>query len=248
MSTSEMNTATAAVMRQELMRVVAEDSRRPARGRVRLVMVALLVAASAGAGVAVAADLLTTPGDDRVVEVAPAADDTHTGPGVVRFSDPPIGADQLSVHLVCLTPGTFRSDTGFTLTCGPKDIGSTTSWTQPISGDLRSASIATDADARWRLSMSFASVTTTAWGTNESGESYGVPNRTGTPDLVAVTATNGRSGYVRAKDVLGTTPSSPADALQQQAARADSFEVPVFTSDGLTRIGVFLAVKGPATS
>jgi len=98
-----------------------------------------------------------------------------------------------------------------------------------------STTIRTAAVQRWRMVANYAKVTISAWGTNAEGLTYGVVNAHGTPDLVAVTATNGRSGYVYAKDLAEPTPANPSQALQPQHSRAIIIHLPVYQADGKPR-------------
>ena len=64
---------------------------------------------------------------------------------------------------------------------------------------------------------------TTSWGTNASGQTYGVPNKNGTPDLVAVITISYKvQGYVKASDINCASGNyvvhSPAQALAWDAA------------------------------
>ena len=64
---------------------------------------------------------------------------------------------------------------------------------------------------------------TTPWGTNASGQTYGVSNQNGTPDLVAVIIDQGKvQGYVKASDLDSASGNyvvhSPAQALAWDAA------------------------------
>ena len=88
----------------------------------------------------------------------------------------------------------------------------------------------------------------TLLGINAHGQTFGVTGSDqGEPDLIAVGATNGKSGYVYAKDLEdadGTTVqqsfTSPEDALQWQEANAGrTTTIPVYESDGTTTIGEF---------
>lgn len=94
----------------------------------------------------------------------------------------------------------------------------------------------------------------TRLGVNARGETYGAEGGPdGVPDLVAVVgeAPDGSTveGYARAVDLQGFSPdhpgmpSSPEEALEWQRERdekyPDGWEIPVFESDGVTRIGVF---------
>jgi hypothetical protein len=59
--------------------------------------------------------------------------------------------------------------------------------------------------------------------------------------LIAVIATNGKTGYAYAKDLHGgPMPTSPEDAVKN-FNNLPPREVPVFLSDGETKVGVFLA-------
>ena len=83
--------------------------------------------------------------------------------------------------------------------------------------------------------------------TNAKGQTYGSIASAGaasqSPDLVLVVATNGAHGYSFASDLAkaeGSGFASPSDALAWQAAHAGlSTSVPVYKSDGTTRIGEF---------
>lgn len=56
----------------------------------------------------------------------------------------------------------------------------------------------------------------TPLGVNAKGETYGVESpENGTPDLIAVVATNGQSGYAYARDLNGgPMPTSPEDTAK----------------------------------
>jgi hypothetical protein len=77
------------------------------------------------------------------------------------------------------------------------------------------------------------------WKVNAHGQTYGIETETGTPDLVAVIATDGRHGYAYATQLEGPRPTSPADALRQEREDPNGYDVPVYESDGTTRIGHF---------
>jgi hypothetical protein len=92
----------------------------------------------------------------------------------------------------------------------------------------------------------------TPWKTNALGETYGVPNVHGFPDLIAV-GFNDRmgAGFVKSTDMNcamsgGPPPTSPAQALtRQKALDGRSISVPVYKSDGMTKIGIFYVGVGP---
>ncbi len=78
--------------------------------------------------------------------------------------------------------------------------------------------------------------------TNAKGQTYG-PNlpMVEEPDLIKVQATNGKIGYVLRTDLEGPAPTTPQQALSQQAALAGKDQaIPVYESDGTTPIGVLV--------
>ena len=62
-------------------------------------------------------------------------------------------------------------------------------------------------------------------------------NADGEPDLIAVEASNGRTGYVYAEELSGPLPSSPEEAATWTPPPARS--IPVYEADGTTIIGEF---------
>ncbi|MFE4542246.1 hypothetical protein [Arthrobacter sp. NPDC056727] len=82
----------------------------------------------------------------------------------------------------------------------------------------------------------------TEWGINAKGETYGVESsEKGTPDLIAVIASNGVSGYVYAKELAGPAPTNLVDAAKNFSSPRPPREIPVYLSDGQTKVGTFQA-------
>lgn len=83
----------------------------------------------------------------------------------------------------------------------------------------------------------------THWPTNANGQTYGsIENATSSttdPDLVQAIATNGQTGYVYSSQLNPPGPSSPAQALAQQAAQTTPRYISVYAQDGTTVIGQF---------
>lgn len=112
--------------------------------------------------------------------------------------------------------------------------------------------ITTTADARWNLTASYVTAAITSWGINEAGQSYGVINERGEPDLIAVIATNHKRGYVLRTDLEdadGTTAmrrfTSPEDALRWQDENVGVIHlIPVYEEDGSTQVGQFEVGNG----
>jgi hypothetical protein len=80
------------------------------------------------------------------------------------------------------------------------------------------------------------------WPTNARGQTYGSSGQanavTGEPDLIAAIATNGKTGYVLRTDMELPPPANPSEAVARNTAPPRT--IPVYQSDGLTQIGVFI--------
>jgi hypothetical protein len=83
---------------------------------------------------------------------------------------------------------------------------------------------------------------------NAKGQSYGSSALSKTPaddpDLILVVATNGREGYAYSSELNGELPKSPADAARVSAANKGR-AIPVYQSDGVTRVGEFVIGHAP---
>jgi hypothetical protein len=84
--------------------------------------------------------------------------------------------------------------------------------------------ITADQDTEWSVTAEYGSSDATPWGVNANGQSYGVPNEYGVPDLVATLATNGVQGYTLNEEMT--------------AFEGEGF-INVYKSDGTTVIGQF---------
>lgn len=88
-------------------------------------------------------------------------------------------------------------------------------------------------------------------GINALGQTFGdggrVESLEALPDLVGAVATNGKFGFIKKEDFLGTPPASPDDVLKlpsttvdgQKVFKSEQRTVPVYASDGVTVIGEF---------
>lgn len=85
-----------------------------------------------------------------------------------------------------------------------------------------------------------ASLTVQPFERNASGLTYGASGQgarpSDDPDLVLIVATNGRTGYSYRRELDGPEPQSPAEA----ATAPRTWTVPVYLSDGKTRVGDFV--------
>ena len=132
--------------------------------------------------------------------------------------------------------------------CTIKDVDSRPAlYALPLGPGQHSTEIRTSApDVRYRLKATYVNQTATEWAVNENGQTYGVANEQGSPDLVAVIATTGKQGYAYPAD-LNVQPDfkSPEEALAwQEAHQGETFSVPVYDADGKTVIGEFIIGDG----
>lgn len=110
-------------------------------------------------------------------------------------------------------------------------------------GGVVSASLATASGSTHLPAPSRQVVT--HWSTNAHGQTFGsalkAVSPADEPDLIQAIATNGHTGYVYRTALEGDMPTTPAQALAQQAAEEGHDQtVPVYESDGVTQIGVFV--------
>jgi hypothetical protein len=240
-------------LRAELITKVEKAAPARARKRTRLWAGA---AVFAGIGVlggvgATAAGLLVIPGSTQVTPLASPVTETHTGTATVQLGPPPEGTTGIEMQLNCLSPGTFFYSRGASSTCDQDDVGTARDWTRytiPLMPGEESVTIKTSPDASWKITAQYVNTETTQWATNADGDTYGAQNENGSPDMVAVIATNGTRGYVyrtELEDANGTaaikTFKSPEEALAWQEARlGKDFAIPVYDVAGKNVVGEFV--------
>ena len=204
-----------------------------------------------GGAVAVATGLLPLPGGQAVTELGAPITQTHTGSGTVELGPVPSGATNVSVTLRCLSAGTYDFPDGASVTCSAANVGASsgiTTYSLSLTPGEHALTISTAADNRWQLTAQYVNQVTTAWKINANGQTYGVENSQGAPDLIAAIANNGRQGYIEKSEldaVSCTDVASPAEALKcQQAHAGTTTDIPVYDSDGTTVIGQFVMEGG----
>ncbi|MGH3261291.1 MAG: hypothetical protein ACRDNS_04760 [Trebonia sp.] len=203
---------------------------------------AALVLAVTGGGIAYAIEAFTStqPGGDAVSDLAAPVSATGIGTETVKLGARPAGATSIYMAFTGLTAGDFTFADGASGHCDGADVGrrsAQVTYTMTIPPGQDSTRITATTGARWRLLATYVSVTTTAWAVNASGQTYGVQNQRGTPDLIAVTATNHRTGYVYAHQLNPPPPKTIKQALAQNNAAPKTLTV--YESDGKTPIGKF---------
>lgn len=194
------------------------------------------------------ADLL--PGGTRVTHLSEPVTLTETGTATVELGSRPQGATGVGLVLDCLSAGEFTYPDGAGMICDtgaePSDLEDFPSMAYVVDLDAGrdEVEIRATEGATWRLTAAYVSTEVTQWGVNAKGQTYGVENANGSPDLIAVVATNGQLGYAYVSDMNaagGPAPTSPEDALTQQQERlGKTLSVNVYESDGETVIGEFV--------
>ncbi|MFC4241801.1 peptidase M56 family protein [Gryllotalpicola reticulitermitis] len=242
-------------LRRVLVRQVETAPRRRRRSGWRWGIGGLVVAGLLGSGAAFASQLWVQPGADAHTALASPVTATETGTATIRLGARPKGANEVAMEFSPLDAGSyFLGVGGAALIVDPaqdpaSDINSATPYyLQPFQLNAGQTSITittSPSTLHWKATFTWVSARTTPWAVNAAGETYGEQNAKGSPDLIAVTATNGKTGYVYSKqldDVDGTTAAgtftNPQQALQWQKTHHGG-DIPVFTSNGKTKIGVF---------
>jgi hypothetical protein len=238
-------------LRDALEAEVERHRPRMKRRHLGIIVAALAAIALGGAGAATAS-LLAQPGASILTELGTTVEASGSGPRTIELGEAPAGSTGVAIDFSCADPGSFDFGAGGAgMTCSREDVdsGAGRAWGNlPLSVlDGTRFTVGAPEGARWRISLTYVNETVTGWSTNDDGDTFGVINQEGEPDLIAVIATNGVQGYVRADDLAdadGTTASesftSPEDALEwQESMRGETVEIPVYLSDGRTIVGVF---------
>ncbi|NLG21563.1 MAG: hypothetical protein GX555_09080 [Actinomycetales bacterium] len=195
-------------------------------------------------------------GGTRVTHLSEPITTTGTGTVTVQLGEKPEGATGVAMTLDCLSAGEFTYPDGAGLICDDADAGTERIAPEDFEALAYVVSLAKGSEefeirategSSWRLTTSYVSTEVTDWGVNAKGETYGVENIHGSPDLIAVIATNGQHGYAYVADMNAAwpEPTSPEHALELQEERGDEgVSVPVYESDGETVIGEFVIGGG----
>ena len=228
--TTDMQPATSAAIRAELTAIGTRGSglqRRQRRARVTASLIGVAaIAITTSAAALVAAN---TPGSTVTDDLGATTTVTRTGPALVDIGQAPPLANAVIVDITCLsTSGNVMFDTlGGTqsgVSCGIADPGDHMRISDaelPANGTTI-LSVDASPQAKWRAVFHYATSTTSDWGVNANGQTYGVENHKGHPDLVRARADNGQWGYVFWKESV---------EAEQPAT------VNVYKSDGHTVVG-----------
>ena len=255
MTTREMDPVFASALREALIANVEHAPRLRRRWQWRLGIGLFAGSVFVGGAAALAAGVFSLPGAPLDTQLGNIITVTRTGSATVDLGPAPATATNISLTLTCLSVGTFEFPDGSSVTCSPPLSTAAGSYGQstevvPLQPGQHTVTIDTSANASWTLQAIYVNRVTTSWGTNASGQTYGVTNQNGTPDLVAVIIDQGKvQGYVKASDLNCASGNyvvhTPAQALAWDAASKNrNISIPVYESDGRTVIGVFVSDSG----
>lgn len=247
----------AAALRQVLTERVANSGapvspparlRRWWHGLTRRTAIGVIASASiALAGTAAYAIAVTLPGRTVTTPLAAPVTVVRSGVATMELGPRPVGVTSAVVEVSCLTAGRIGWPDGSSSTCSAADAatkGPPALSVLPLAAGQHTLTFTAGPDVRWQVTARYAASSETAWKVNSKGDTYGVSNSHGDPDLIAAIATNGRQGYVyrtTLDNAGGPPPTSPAEAgARTRANRGRTFTVPVYASDGTTQIGLFL--------
>jgi hypothetical protein len=258
MSTREMDPVFTAALREVLIATVEDTPRVRRRWRWRFGAGMFVSSTLVASGVALAAGVFSPPGSPIDTPLGSVVSVTRTGSATIEIGPPPARATDLSLTLTCLTVGTFDFPNGSSLSCDAADLRQPPPDAQdaievvPLSPGEHTVTIETSANASWTLQAMYVNRVTTPWGTNASGQTYGVQNQNGTPDLIAVVVDQGKThGYVKSAE-LSCAARGDVQTLAQalawdKASQNRNISIPVYESDGATVIGTFIirGASGP---
>jgi hypothetical protein len=250
MSTMEMDPVFTAALREVLVATVEDTPRVRRQWRWRVGTGTFVGLTLVAGGVALAAGVFSPPGAPIDTPLGGAVTATRTGTATIDIGTPPAGATDLSLSFTCLTAGTFDFPDGSSSVCDAADllrppIYRSGSEVLPLTPGVDTVTITTSANASWTLQVTYVNRVATPWGVNASGETYGVQNQSGTPDLIAVVIDQGKTqGYVEASE-LNCASGSAVESLAQarkwdQDSQNRNVSIPVYESDGTTVIGTFI--------
>jgi len=253
MNEVEFDPVFSSALRQELQTRASAATHRPPfwRTHIRLGAGMFVGATVLIGGGAVASGILPIPGGTQITDRATTVIETHTGPATVELGQAPSSATNIFVSLTCLTAGTFTFADGASMACGADEaagLKGIATYSLLITPGQHSTKISTEPGNRWRIEATWVSERVTEWALNENGDTYGAMNEHGQPDLISVVATNNQHGYVYAGELADADGSaqamkfkSPEEALAWQKEReGKTFSVPVYQSDGKTKVGEFV--------
>lgn len=212
----------------------------------RTVVVLGAVTTVALAGTAAYAIGVVLPGGTQTTPLSAPVTAVRSGTATLELGTRPAGVTSAVVEVSCLTAGRIAWPNGSSTVCSAADAtrhDPPASSVMPLAAGQHTLTFTAAPDVTWRVTATYAASSETQWAVNAKGETYGVANSHGEPDLMGVVATNGREGYAYTTALNtagGPLPTSPEEAVARtKANEGRTFSVPVYESDGQTQIGIF---------
>jgi hypothetical protein len=212
MSTTEMDPQLARALRAELAAIGTKHSRlQRHQRRSRALAVGLGVFTIAGAITGAAIVVNSVPGSTTVAPLGGITSDSHTGTGTLDLGPVPASAGAVIIDLTCLNqqetlivptkpqaPGSPESFV--TIYCsGRIDPVHIKDALLPKPGST-TITITADPQTRSKATAEYASSFTSAWAVNARGQTYGLCNHNGCPDLMAARIIDGQEAYISTKE------------------------------------------------
>ncbi|MCY1693509.1 hypothetical protein [Curtobacterium sp. SL109] len=229
-TTTDMHSGAAATIRAELAAIGTSGSRlQRAQRRTRVTASVVGVAAAALATSAAALVVTGMPGSTATDALGATTTVTRTGPALVDIGRAPETAGAVIVDVTCLSDsGMVQVSTGDGTTgAGVSCSGDGPHRLHVVDGQLPSAGtttfpVSSSPGTRWHAVLQYASSVTSRWSVNAKGQTFGIENQHGHPDLVPGRADDGRLGWVLWSETAGAEQPGTVD---------------VYESDGETVIG-----------
>lgn len=242
MNDSELDSGFATAVRAELVAVGTKASRLQRHQRRTRLAVAGLIAVAALATTGAALVVNSFPGSTTVAPIGKTVTVTRTGTATINLGTATHGANTVIIDVTCISdignisvPSTngFSQDAAGKATplvgAGEWNCATRKTTVHIKDGYLApgstSITVTADPGTTWKAVAQYGDATTSAWGVNAHGQTYGAPNGiNGFPDLQGAEATNGKVGFIYVKEF---------DAFQGTGC------INVYKSDGTTVIGKF---------
>ncbi|OII31572.1 hypothetical protein BIU98_07265 [Curtobacterium sp. MMLR14_010] len=237
LTTTDMHPDAAATIRDELASIGTPGSRlQRAQRRTRVTASVVGVAAVALATSAAALVVTGMPGSTATDALGSTTTVTRTGPALVDIGRAPETAGAVIVDVTCLSDsGMVQVSTGDGTTgAGVSCSGDGQHRLHVVDGQLPAAGtttfpVSSSPGTRWHAVLQYASSVTSRWSVNAKGQTFGIENQHGHPDLVPGRADDGRLGWVLWSETAGADQPGTVD---------------VYESDGETVIGHHTAEAG----
>jgi hypothetical protein len=237
-------------LREDLVKHVRTSRRRRRTTPIASVSLAALIL---GGSIASAS---RTPGELGKPLARPVIE-THVGSATVPLPPAPPDATNVRIVLSCMTPGRCQTPGGgvsggdWATFEGPlMQADSLRLMNKPDDGNAQllppidpsdGLNVSAETGVVWRVYAVYVDEYESDWFTNESGQTYGVPNNAGAPDLIAAWTDDGQLGYTPSDQLLGRDAEpqfhSAADVQTYVSGSSVKQRLPVFAEDGETLVG-----------